>query len=134
MRKHILIVDDDEDDRDLFCKALTLVDQEAECLQAVSGLDALRLLKSGKIEKPDFIFLDLNMPRLSGKDCLKELKKDIYLSDIPVIIYTTSKLKDDKEETYKLGAVHFITKPSKLSELCHSISFVLTRDWHQVMH
>lgn len=95
--------------------------------------DALELLKSYKIYRPDFIFLDLNMPRVNGKQFLIELKKKKDLAHIPVIIYTSSKWDKDKMETRDLGAVHFITKPDKLTALYIEISFVLERKWEKTL-
>jgi DNA-binding response OmpR family regulator len=67
------------------------------------------------------------MPRMDGRKCLIEIKKLEKLSQVPVIIYSTSKLDHDMEEMRKLGAMHFITKPNRLSELRDAISFVLDK-------
>jgi CheY-like chemotaxis protein len=130
-KRTFFIVDDDIDDQDLFIEAVSEVDKSIECLSASDCEEALDLLKSRKIGKPDMIFLDLNMPRLNGKQCLAELKKEAHLADIPVIIYSTSAEKRDIEETSKLGAAHFLTKPNKFDELCKAISFVASKDWSQ---
>ena len=74
--------------------------------------------------KPDFIFLDLNMPRMNGRQCLTELKKQPGLCNIPVVIYTTSSENRDREETLALGAAAFITKPSGIEELIQSLQNV----------
>jgi CheY-like chemotaxis protein len=128
----VLIVDDDEDDRELFCAALHDIDPSVNCIIARNGIEALQGLRSENFERPDWIFLDLNMPRLNGIQCLAELKKDLSFQDIPVIIYTTSKLQEDKDKTQKLGAVYFITKPSTLHELREAIAFVITNQWQTV--
>src|SRR4051794_40368807 len=111
--KTFFIVDDDIDDQELFMEAVSEVDQSIECISASDCEEALDLLKSGKVVLPDMIFLDLNMPRLNGKQCLAELKRQANLKHIPVIIYSTSSEKKDIEETTKLGAAHFLTKPNK---------------------
>lgn len=129
---HILIVDDDEDDRVLFCEAAKSVDASIECLEARDGQEALQLLKTSKISTPDFIFLDLNMPRVNGKQCLADLKRSKEFRHIPVIIYTSSKRETDKMETQLLGASHFITKPTGLSELRKALSFVLERRFEKI--
>ena len=121
----LLLVDDDEDDRDLFCLAMRDLDPAIRVTVAVDGEDALQMLSADKRYRPDFIFLDLNLPRITGKECLAQLKKTDHLRDIPVIIYTTSKLQEDQVETKKLGASHFITKPVKLTELNDAVMFVL---------
>src|SRR5688572_11843036 len=109
----ILIVDDDEDDIELFCDAVKDLDGDIRCISASNGEEALHKLSTENEPLPDYIFLDLNMPRLNGKQCLKRIKGNPRLREIPVIIYSTSKLKEDMEETRQLGAVHFLTKPDK---------------------
>lgn len=109
--KKIMIVDDDEDDIDFFCEAVRNIDRSHTCVTVSNCEEALQRLRKGKTQLPDLIFLDLNMPRMNGKICLRELKKDSALKNIPVIIYTTSSHHKDKEETLKHGAAHFITKP-----------------------
>lgn len=121
----IMIVDDDEDDVELFCDALKEIDQEVQCISASNGEEALLKLNNDGSRLPDYIFLDLNMPRLNGKQCLKRLKISSRLRDIPVIIYTTSKLKEDVEETRQLGAVHFLTKPNRANDLRKAIISIL---------
>ncbi|MGB7394858.1 MAG: response regulator [Pricia sp.] len=115
-----LIIDDDADDIDFFCEAIEEIDEEAECLMARNGEEALRLLRKQNTF-PDCIFLDLNMPRMDGKTCLAEMKKDKGLKDIPVVIYTTSTHLKDREETLQLGADHFLTKPISFKKLCEDI-------------
>src|SRR5688572_7918660 len=99
---YVLIVDDDEDDRDLFCEALNQVSPFITCIMARNGEEALHGLKLNCFPKPDLIFLDLNMPRVNGIQCLTELKKDTALRAIPVVICTTSKWNVEKEITSKL--------------------------------
>jgi DNA-binding response OmpR family regulator len=74
---------------------------------------------------PEYIFLDLNMPRMNGKQCLAEIKRIKKLSDVPVIIYSTSKLESDITETRKLGATYYMTKPNLFTELRDAISGLL---------
>lgn len=124
---NILIVDDDEDDRDLFCDAVNVVDPEINCITARNGEEALNELSADRLPRPDLIFLDLNMPRVNGVQCLRELKKHPKLKAIPVVIYSTSKLKEDRETTRRLGAVYFITKPSSLQELCDEIEVAISK-------
>ena len=125
------IVDDDIDDQDLFIEAVSEVDKTIKCMSVSNCEEALDLLRNKKINLPDMIFLDLNMPRLNGKQCLAELKKEAHLAHIPVIIYSTSSEKRDIEETSRLGAAHFLTKPNKFEDLCKAISFVVSKDWQK---
>ena len=130
--KTFFIVDDDMDDQELFIEAVNEVDRSIKCLAASNCEEALDMLKTGKISLPDVIFLDLNMPRLNGKQCLAELKKESGLKHIPVIIYSTSSEKRDIEETSRLGAAYFLTKPNKFEELCRAMSYVIETDWRSV--
>ena len=110
------LIDDDEDDHEFFIIALEDADKDVVSVTAKNGREALDMLNSGQVN-PDYIFLDLNMPQIGGLECLTELKKSPGLSHIPVIIFSTSSDPKDKESTLSLGAIDFITKPSKLSEL-----------------
>ena len=130
--KIILVIDDDPDDIAFFCEALGEIDDTLHCLAANSGEEALNLLRTQTSTLPDYIFLDLNMPRLNGKQTLIELKADPRLSNVPVIIYTTSKSKDDMEDTKRLGAACYVTKPNKFSSLKKMITIVLDEKWELV--
>lgn len=128
--RKILLVDDDADDRMYFKEALHEIDPAIECAEAKDGQQALELLQNTGFSLPDYIFLDLRMPRYNGKQCLLQIKADKRLQNIPVIIYTTSKEVDDSEEMQALGAVHFISKPSNPDEIYYVISIVLEEQWN----
>ena len=121
LKKTCFLIDDDVDDQEIFVMALNQLDIQFHCFVASIGNDSLHKLKRETV-LPDYIFLDLNMPRMNGKECLKELKKNERLQNIPVIIYTTSSSKADIEDTLKLGAAGFITKPFSLKELTDTLT------------
>jgi CheY-like chemotaxis protein len=108
-KKILMVVDDDKDDRYFFGSAVRKHHKSYECREATEGADALDQLRRAET-LPDFIFLDLNMPLMDGKTCLKELKKDRKLKDIPVMVYSTSDHHKDIQETMILGAVHYLVK------------------------
>ena len=110
------LADDDMDDQMLFVEALTEIDASIKCIVAKNGEEALVLLKDQQ-QLPDYIFLDLNMPRMSGLLCLAELKKIEMLKNIPVIIYSTSSQQEYIDESRLLGAEHFFVKPPNYSGL-----------------
>ena len=118
--KTCLLVDDDEDDREVFCLALNQVDPSVTCITACDGLEALLILEEESIV-PDYIFLDLNMPRMDGKECLREIRKQKHLAHVPVIIFSTSSADKEKAETKRLGATSFIVKPPRLSTLAENL-------------
>lgn len=125
-RNHLLfLVDDDVDDHEIFKSALNQVDENIMLLIAGNGQDALKML-SAQDELPDYIFLDLNMPRMGGIQFLTEIKKSASLSKIPIIVYSTSNHPGDKEKAIKAGAQQFFTKPARYSELCDLLQSLLT--------
>ena len=124
--RHLLIVDDDPDDIEIFKEALYEVDQFAICTSKKDGREALEFLNQSNV-LPDMIFLDLNMPRVNGKQCLTEIKKSKRISHIPVIIYSTTKLKEDEESLKRIGAELFVIKPSSFSGIRETIEHAISR-------
>ena len=125
----ILLVDDDEDDRNLFFDAAREVDEAIVCVGTSNGQEALAYLRDPGNPLPDYIFLDLRMPGLSGQQCLVEIKEDARLMNIPVMIYTTSRNVRESIELKKLGAAHFMSKPISPDDVYYMISFVLGENW-----
>jgi CheY-like chemotaxis protein len=120
----LLLIDDDEDDQEIFKMAVGVINPDIELLTASNGLAGLHLLENAK-SLPDIIFLDLNMPRMSGKDFLKHVKSTTDYSGIPVVIYTTSASELDKHETKQLGAISFLTKPDRLHDIVQQLTSVI---------
>ena len=112
----ILLVDDDEDDQDIFKEAVAVVRPDLACHVARDGEQGLEILETLS-PLPEFIFLDVNMPRMDGKQFLKAVKADIRFQKIPVVIYSTSNHKSELGEYFSLGASNFITKPSEFNLL-----------------
>lgn len=127
-QKTFLLVDDDADDQEIFIAAVNEIDSSIKCISIDNCEEALDKLKREHTDLPDLIFLDLNMPRLNGRQCLSEIRKLSRLKHVPVIIYSTSSLKKDMEETANLGADFFITKPNRFNELCETLNNVLLMD------
>lgn len=123
--RKILLVDDDADDRKYFIEALTEIEPTAECISAKDGREALDILHDEQQTLPDYIFLDLRMPRVNGRLCLKEIKATERLKHIPVIVYTTSQDLIEAVEMESQGVVKFITKPTSTEEIYYVISQAL---------
>jgi CheY-like chemotaxis protein len=128
----IFLVDDDADDKQLFIESAKEVNANIHCITASDGQEALKYLRDENNPLPDFIFLDLRMPRIGGKQCLEEIRKDNRLINIPIFIYTTSRDDRDSIELKKAGAVHFISKPDDPTEVYYLLSTLLYEDWSQV--
>lgn len=122
----ILVVDDDIDDLLFFCDALAEIDPKIQCVTAMNGIEALRKLDDMP-ERPTHIFLDLNMPKMNGMQCLKHLKNNPLFKAIAVIIYSTSRREEDMTEAHTLGAAAFLIKPNKFHLLKTEIASALER-------
>lgn len=120
-----LLIDDDKDDQEIFLLALEQIDSSFKCVTANNSGEGLEMLSPDKAFIPDFIFLDLNMPRISGKQCLARIKEMEHLHKVPVIIYSTSDDERDIRETRALGAAEFITKPYSISALSQILSKIV---------
>ncbi len=120
----IFLTDDDPDDRFLFEEALLLADKSVRYIFAFDGVDAIEQLQSTEMLLPDLIFLDVNMPRMNGIDCLKMIKSTEKLKSIPVIMYSTSSFYHN--ECIEHGASHYLEKPNDFSQLCDKVKFILT--------
>jgi len=119
------LIDDDIDDQEIFGLAIEDVNAKIKCEIANDGREALDILLADEAFTPDFIFLDLNMPRISGKECLVEMRKIPRLQHVPIYIYSTSSSDKDKTETNSLGATGFITKPYKIDDLVEILSEII---------
>ena len=121
----LFLVDDDPDDQHVFAEALSEIDTDVNLVTASNGLEALETLKRNHSRLPDLIFLDLNMPKMNGKQFLKEIKSLSPFRDIPVVIYSTSSAKMDMDETLAMGAEGFIVKPDSFGAVCEAIRGVI---------
>jgi CheY-like chemotaxis protein len=135
----ILMADDDEDDRDFALKALQenrLMNELRFVEDGEELLDYLyqrgRYADPKRAPRPGLILLDLNMPRMDGREALREIKGDPALRQIPVVVLTTSKAEKDILSSYDLGANCFITKPVTFEGLVEVVK-VLNMHWLQLV-
>jgi CheY-like chemotaxis protein len=124
MLKIVLMVDDDLDDREVFQEAIHKVYPSVEVIFANNGEEALTLLSANK-SHPDVIFLDYNMPRITGIQCLRALKANKKTRAIPVIMYTTSGDREQEKVALLLGADHYMKKTISFDDLCIEIQRLL---------
>lgn len=134
---HILLADDDEDDRFLIREAFQRQFASCQVTTADNGEELLDMLhdmegSSSSNTLPDLILLDLNMPRLDGRNALKIIKQNPVWRLIPVVIMTTSDAATDVELSYQNGANSFITKPATFQELSH-VAAVVGQYWFEVV-
>jgi CheY-like chemotaxis protein len=122
--QNILLIDDDEDDQEIFLTALECTGKPVQCTVLDSARKALSEIASGRVET-DLIFLDLNMPLMNGQQFLTEIKKEDKLREIPVIILSTSSSLATIEQVKHLGAHRFFTKPGRFEDLVGILEQVL---------
>jgi CheY-like chemotaxis protein len=113
----ILLADDDEGDRLLFKEAFSELKIKTVVDTVNDGMQLMELLMKEDRPLPDFIFLDLNMPRKNGMECLREIRNIEKLKDVFIAIYSTSDNEKDMEETFLHGANVYITKPDDFNTL-----------------
>ncbi|WP_199535429.1 response regulator [Rhodohalobacter sp. SW132] len=114
---HVLLTDDDEDDRLIFKEILGEMDRNINLRMVNDGKQLMDYLTTENNPLPHIIFLDLNMPNMSGVECLKEIRSHEKYNDISIAIYSTSTSKKDIDDTFYHGANIYITKPAAYSEL-----------------
>lgn len=125
----IALADDDEDDRLFFNDAFKELKMDTKVMTFNDGVFLMEYLNSDAAILPNVLFLDLNMPRKTGVECLKEIKSNSKFNDISVAIYSTSASEEDIEKTFVMGANIYIKKPSDFSTLKKVLSEVVTINW-----
>ena len=130
--KSVFLAEDDPDDRLFFTDALKQTKPSATITISKDGIELMdNLATVSEPPPPDVIFLDLNMPRKNGFDCLKEIRSDPRLKKIPVVIVSTSSNQDMVDRTYRDGANYYLCKPRSFAQLVRAIEKVLGLDlWH----
>jgi CheY-like chemotaxis protein len=121
----ILLVEDDIDDQYLFQEALNLVNPSISCIVAQNGAVALEVIDH--TPPFDVIFMDLNMPKINGFECLKLLKGSKKHRNIPVVILSTSQNEKDIDQCTKLGATSYLVKPISIDVLFRKLKEVLVK-------
>ncbi len=130
-KEHIIIAlaDDDADDRLFFKDAFDELKINTKVSTHCDGVELMNYLHDQNTILPNILFLDLNMPRKNGLECLLEIKKVEKFNDIAIAIYSTSSSEEDIENTFVNGANIYIKKPSDFSTLKKVLSEVVTLNW-----
>ena len=114
--KHILLAEDDEDDCFLFKNALEELPLTFHLTIVANGEELMLLLNDINRQLPDVLFLDLNMPRKNGFECLKEIRANETLNHLPVIIFSSAYAPGVVDQLYKDGAQYYVRKPDDISQ------------------
>lgn len=126
---YIVLADDDADDRSFFEEAFNSTQLRYNLKMFNDGEELMNYLKAPETVLPSIVFLDLNMPRKNGIECLKEIRDDKNLKNLSVAIYSTSSNSEDIQDTFVLGANIYITKPNNFRELVRVLHKVVTVNW-----
>jgi len=124
IKHNLLLADDDIDDCIFFKEVLEELPVESFLTTVKDGVELMKFLNTANL--PDVLFLDLNMPRKTGHECLSEIKKDQKLKHLPVIIFSTSFDHVVANALYDKGAHYYIRKPAEFSKLKKIIHEALT--------
>ena len=126
---HIILADDDEDDRLFFTDAFSELKINTKVQTYNDGVELMNYLNSDEAILPQVLFLDLNMPKKNGIECLHEIKSNKKFDDIAIAIYSTSSSEEYIEETFVSGANIYIKKPNDFDTLKKVLSDVVAINW-----
>lgn len=130
---HVMLADDDADDREIFLEALATISANIKVSIAIDGADLMHKLNNLLDHLPDLIFLDLNMPRKNGVECLDDIRRIQYYDQIPVLIYSTSAFAEQINITYKKGANLYIQKPHSFTGIQQVLQKIFSADPSQYL-
>ena len=127
---HVLLADDDDDDRFIFRDALAHIRKPVQVSSVNDGAQLMDLLNSmAPHQIPNILFLDLNMPLKNGLECLKEIRANTAFNNLTIAIYSTSGSEEDIENTFVQGANVYIKKPNDFNQLVKVLTHVVNVHW-----
>ena len=126
------LIDDDVDDQEIFYMALKEVNSSISCVYANDAVQAVEKLKHDLSFNPQCIFIDMNMPRIDGKQCLRSIKEIDRLTHLPIFMYSTYADAKTIAEVKQLGATDLIIKPASIPLLVHTLKEIFQRTFNLV--
>jgi CheY-like chemotaxis protein len=124
-QRHIFLVDDDEEDRELFSEALSFVNQSIGLVEIPSAFKLIETLNNPAVPKPEIIFMDINMPKLDGLECLKTLMATTEFKNLRIVILSTFNQTEYVEYAFENGASNYFVKPRRFDDLKNLIARAL---------
>ena len=126
---NIILTDDDTDEFELFKDAFDNLKVECKLNYFHNGKELIDYMNTPDMEIPDILFLDLNMPIMTGMECLREIRADKRFKNLPIAIYSTSSSEKDQLETFTNGANIYIKKPDNFDEMKRILGHVMKVSW-----
>jgi CheY-like chemotaxis protein len=123
----ILHIDDDSEDSEYLFEALSSINRSIGFQTATDGLKALKILDSTKM---DFIFLDINMPIMNGRECIEKIKNDANFRKIPVVVLSTTINQSEVESFNKFGVYKFLKKPINYNLVKPALENILSGNFY----
>jgi CheY-like chemotaxis protein len=127
MGKNCLLIDDDKDDQEIFLMAMEKTGLAINCTAMTDSVEAVEMLSKPSFH-PEFIFIDINMPKMNGLECLSRINTFEHLHGAKIIMYSTSTDQDIIRQCKDLGAKDFLVKPPGLMLLVASLTNILKQD------
>lgn len=121
----LFAIEDDDIDYRILSRTLSRLGADVELVRAHDGQQALAMLRTGRVDDPAAVLLDLNMPRMNGFEFLESLRGDPSLPSLPVHVMTTSGNPEDRERALSLGVVSYIVKADEPAEFVESVAALL---------
>ena len=128
MMNHVVLADDDRDHAIIFKKVLGMVDPSRHLTIVRDGEELIRLLSSFV---PELLFLDLNMPCKNGLECLQDIRQNLRLNDLPVVVYSSSTHMTDIQKSYLHKADLYMVKPFNSFHLKNALESILKMEWRK---
>lgn len=125
--KQCFFIDDDSDDRELFCETVQNISTEIDCRTASTGIEALGYLSDHPEFTPECIFIDMNMPLLNGVESLNEIRKIGALAHAQIYLFSTVSTPKLRDDALALGAVGFLEKPTSMQQMHEMLLSILKK-------
>lgn len=129
MPKFIALAEDDSDDQLLFAEAMKQICKKSSFRAVTTGKELLDMLNADSVSLPDVVVLDVNLPGMSGIECLKIIQTMPRFSNLPIVVMSTSGDEETIEEAFRHGADSYAVKPGKFDDLKAVVEKIIVTDW-----
>jgi CheY-like chemotaxis protein len=115
LAKTVVLIDDDQDDLEILKETISSIDPSLHCISFIYPAEAIRVISSELVVIPDYVFTDINMPGMTGDECVKELRSMKEFDNTVITVLSTTMQNDVADQLRKIGANYTFQKPAKIS-------------------